>query len=69
MVTQLHFGGLGVMSSKDKDPNYANSNWSYKKRIATKCRICGGQLLLPDEMKTEIHAECDKNLKNNTYVM
>ena len=54
---------------KDKDPDYTESNWSYKKRIATKCRICGGQLILPDEMKKEIHAECDKNIKNNTYVM
>ena len=54
---------------KEKDPEYEKSEWSYKKRIATKCRICGGQLLLPEEMKKEVHAKCDKNLNNNTYVM
>ena len=54
---------------KEKDPEYEESSWSYKNRIATKCRICGGQLLLPEEMKKEVHAECDKNLNSNTYVM
>tara|TARA_B100000963_G_C22628807_1_gene673818 strand:- start:3252 stop:3419 length:168 start_codon:yes stop_codon:yes gene_type:complete len=54
---------------KEKDPEYEKSIWSYKKRIATKCRICGGQLILPQEMKNEIHDDCDKQLKNNTYVM
>tara|TARA_R110000824_G_scaffold20487_1_gene77134 strand:+ start:335 stop:502 length:168 start_codon:yes stop_codon:yes gene_type:complete len=54
---------------KDKDPDYNESQWSYKKRIATKCRICGGQLLLPEEMKKEIHSTCDSNLSNNTYLM
>jgi len=54
---------------KDKDPNYTDSQWSYKKRVATKCRICGGQLLLPEEMKKELHSQCDKNLSKNTYMM
>lgn len=54
---------------KDKDPDYTQSNWSYKKRIATKCRICGKQLVLPEEMKKEVHAQCDNNLNNNTYMM
>ncbi len=54
---------------KEKDPEYTNSNRAYKNRVATKCRIFGGQLLLPEEIKKEVHAECDKNLNNNTYVM
>ena len=54
---------------KDKDPDYTPSIRSYKKRIATKCRICGGQLVLPEEMKKELHADCDSNLSNNTYMM
>jgi hypothetical protein len=54
---------------KDKNPDYEKSQWSYKKRIATKCRICGEQLLLPEEMKKEIHSNCDNNLSNNTYLM
>jgi len=54
---------------KDKDPDYTPSAWSYKTRIATKCRICGKQLVLPEEMKKEIHDDCDNNLSNNTYMM
>ena len=54
---------------KDKDPDYTPSIRSYKKRIATKCRICGRQLVLPEEMKKELHADCDSNLSNDTYMM
>jgi len=54
---------------KDKDPEYEKSSWSYKNRIATRCRICGGQLILPEECKQEIHEQCDKELNNNSYVM
>ena len=38
---------------KEKDPEYVNSHRAYKKRIATRCRICGEQLLLPEEIKNE----------------
>ena len=54
---------------KEKDPEYTKSNWSYKKKIATKCRICGGQLLLPEEMQKETHFECANNINDNTYMM
>jgi hypothetical protein len=54
---------------KDKDPDYTPSINSYKRRIATKCRICGRQLVLPEEMKKELHADCDSNLSNDTYMM
>jgi len=50
-----------------KDPNYVDSNWSYKKRIATKCRICGLQLTDPDDSKKETHKLCRKHFKDNTY--
>jgi hypothetical protein len=53
---------------KEKDPKYVNSHRTYKKRIATSCRICGQQLLLPEEIKKEIHNDCiDKN--DNIYMM
>ena len=54
---------------KEKDPEYTKSNWSYKKRIATRCRICGGQLFLPEDMKKEIHKECVNNINDNSYMM
>jgi hypothetical protein len=52
---------------KEKNPNYTLSNRT-KKRIATRCRVCGGQLLNAQEIKNEIHAECDKDNKN-IYLM
>lgn len=54
---------------KDKDPEYVTSGWSYKKKIATKCRICGGQLLLPEDMKKEMHHECADKINDNKYMM
>ena len=32
---------------KEHDPDYVKNNRGYKKRVATKCRVCGGQLLCP----------------------
>ena len=37
------------------------------KKIATKCRICGGQLTDPSDMKKEMHRECKSNYKRKTY--
>ena len=54
---------------KEKDPEYTDSNRAYKKRVATRCRICGGQLLLSEEIRKEVHEACDKNIKSNTYMM
>jgi hypothetical protein len=54
---------------KDKNPEYIKSAWSYKKRIATKCRVCGGNLLLPEESKNEMHNECKNNINDNMYMM
>ena len=54
---------------KEKNPEYTKSHWSYKERIATKCRICGGQLILPEEMKKEAHLACLEKLDDNTYMM
>mgnify|MGYP000592437530 CR=1 FL=1 len=39
---------------KEKDPKYIKSHRTYKKRIATSCRICGQQLLIPEEIRKEI---------------
>jgi len=49
-----------------KDPEYTKSKRSYMKRIATRCRICGGQLLEPTEAKKERHDKCDKEYKPKT---
>jgi hypothetical protein len=55
---------------KEKDPKYVKSHRSYKKRIATSCRICGQQLLIPEEIKKEMHEECAlKNKNDNIYMM
>jgi hypothetical protein len=53
---------------KEKDPKYTSSHRAYKKRIATACRICGGQLFLPEEIKKEMHLDCINN-KDNIYMM
>jgi|TARA_R100000734_G_C3200208_1_gene19360 hypothetical protein len=52
---------------KEKNPEYTK-NAKRNKNIATRCRVCGGQLLNADEMKKELHDECDKDNKN-IYVM
>jgi hypothetical protein len=54
---------------KEYDPDYTTNNRGYKKRVATKCRICGGQLLLPEDFKREMHEKCSKKENNNIYLM
>ena len=46
---------------KEKDPKYVKSSRAYKKRVATRCRVCGGQLLISQEIKKEMHERCDKD--------
>jgi|TARA_B100000035_G_scaffold301351_1_gene297856 hypothetical protein len=53
---------------KEKDPEYVESHRAYKKRIATRCRICGGQLLTAEEIKNEMHDACNVDT-SNTYLM
>jgi len=61
---------IWVEVMKEKDPKYVKSHRSYKKRIATSCRICGQQLLIPEEIKKEMHEECAlKNKNDNIYMM
>ena len=50
-----------------KDPDYVNSRSSYNKRIATRCRICGKQLLDPIDARNEVHKECLKKYKRKSY--
>ncbi len=54
---------------KEKDPEYVNSHRAYKKRIATRCRICGEQLLLPEEIKNEAHERCANEFINKKIYM
>jgi len=50
-----------------KDPDYVESRRSYMKRIATRCRLCGKQLLDPMEARKEMHEECIKQYKRKSY--
>lgn len=55
------------MKMSDKDPEYVPSRISLDKRIATRCRICGKQLLDPSEAKKEAHDKCVKSYRKKTY--
>lgn len=55
------------MPMKDKDPKYEINNRN-KKKIATRCRVCGGQLLIAEEIAKGIHSLCDNDDKN-VYLM
>ena len=52
---------------KEKNPNYTNNN-RRGSQVATQCRVCGGKLYLPDEMKREMHDKCNKD-NSNIYMM
>jgi hypothetical protein len=52
---------------KEKNPEYT-LNKRKNKQIATRCRVCGGQLLNAQEIKNEIHELCD-NDDRNVYMM
>lgn len=54
---------------KEKDPNYVSSHRAYKNRVATRCRVCGGQLLLPEEIRMERHKKCVPKPKSKIYMM
>ena len=48
---------------KENDPKYT-LNKRTNKRIATRCRVCGGPLLSASDIKNEIHEECNNDNKN-----
>ena len=52
---------------KDKDPKYIK-NKRKNKNTATRCRVCGGQLLTAEEINKEIHEKCDID-NTNMYMM
>lgn len=52
---------------KDFNPEYVTSRRSTDKVIATKCRICGGQLTHPLEARKGFHDKCLENYKSKTY--
>tara|TARA_R110001592_G_scaffold224032_2_gene479563 strand:- start:13826 stop:13996 length:171 start_codon:yes stop_codon:yes gene_type:complete len=53
----------------EKDPEYVNSKFSYNRKIATRCRICGGQLLTPEDMQLEMHYHCRKDFDGGVVIM
>jgi len=52
---------------KEKDPQYI-LNKRKNKQVATRCRVCGGQLMISQEVTKEIHELCDSDNKN-VYMM
>ena len=57
-----------VMNMKEHNPEYTKNTRGYKKRVATRCRVCGGQLLVAQEIKNEMHDSCNRD-KSNMYMM
>jgi len=51
------------------DPEYEESKFSYNRKIATRCRICGGQLLTIEEMEMEMHEQCRKDFDGGVVIM
>ena len=56
-----------MMSKMSHDPEYVESRISYMRRIATRCRICKGQLTDPEDSKNEMHKKCLEEYKNKSY--
>jgi len=52
---------------KEKNPEYV-LNKRNNQQIAARCRVCGGQLMVAQEIKNEIHDKCD-NDDRNVYMM
>ena len=52
---------------KEKNPNYTLNNRK-NTYLATQCRICGGKLYTPEEIKIEMHEQCNKD-NTNIYMM
>ena len=52
---------------KEKNPEYI-INKRKNTKIATRCRVCGGQLMIAQEISKEIHELCDSDNKN-VYMM
>lgn len=52
---------------KDKDPEYI-LNKRKNKQTATRCRVCGGQLMIVQEINKGLHELCDLDNKN-VYMM
>ena len=48
----------------DKNPDYETSG---RGSIATRCRICGQQLLHPSEFRQEAHTSCIATYKKQTW--
>ena len=53
--------------TKEQNPKYI-LNKRKNKNIATRCRVCGGQLMTAQDIAKEIHQECDVD-KNKMYMM
>ena len=54
---------------KEKNPEFVKSHRAYGKSVATRCRICGGQLLIPEEIKKQVHESCESKINDNLFMM
>lgn len=52
---------------RESNPEYVDYHRGGK--IATRCRICGGQLITPQDMKLEYHELCANNYKSKNVKM
>lgn len=50
-----------------KDPDYVD--YSRGGKIATKCRVCGGNLYTAQDIKQEAHEKCLNNYKTKFRMM
>lgn len=48
---------------KEQNPEYI-LNKRKNTKVATRCRVCGGQLMVAEDIKNEIHLECNNDDKN-----
>lgn len=53
--------------TKEQNPKYI-LNKRKNKNIATRCRVCAGQLMTAQDIAKEIHQECDVD-NNKMYLM
>tara|TARA_R100000234_G_C4922164_1_gene144628 strand:+ start:238 stop:399 length:162 start_codon:yes stop_codon:yes gene_type:complete len=52
---------------KEKNPEYIYNNRKGNK-VATICRVCGKKLYSPNEIRNEMHDECNKD-NSKIYMM
>lgn len=55
------------MTEKEEEKNPEYAEYGEHKKIATRCRLCGKQILDPTEFREEAHSKCVKDYKGRTF--